>query len=262
MKREVTRDEFIRKRIERQRRIRKRRLIAFFVIFIITLLCVGAVLCFTVFFPIVNITAKGSKIYSAEEILIECDIKKGENLFSVNRAKTENRLKTKLPFIEGISFNRELPGNLIITVKDAEEFACYVVDGVFYTVSAKGWVLEKNIEQPENLLIINAPNIKCKVGSEIEFKDGTQKDFVDGLITALNEEKLIANGVDITDALSIKLKVENRFEVNLGTANNLAEKISHLKGMIKEIPDEKVGKINLSMWTSDNKNGTFVAENQ
>ena len=90
MKKEVVRDEFIRKRMERQRKLRKRRLIAFFIVFIILLLCVGAVLSFTVFFPIDNISVKGSKIYSSQEILSKCNIGKGDNLFAVNRAKTEN----------------------------------------------------------------------------------------------------------------------------------------------------------------------------
>ena len=69
MKKEMPKDEFIKKRVERQKKIRKRRLIAFFIIFIIMLLCAGAVLSLTVFFPIESISIKGSEIYTAEEIL-------------------------------------------------------------------------------------------------------------------------------------------------------------------------------------------------
>ena len=39
--------------------------------------------------------------------------------------------------------------------------------------------------------------------------------------------------------------------------NNLQEKIRHLSSMIKEIDPKKQGEINLSMWTSDNTQGTF-----
>ena len=88
----MSKDEFIKKRIERQKKIRKRRLTAFFAIFIIMLLCVGAVLSFTVFFPIESISIKGSEIYTAEEILKASNITKGDNLFAINRAKTENTM--------------------------------------------------------------------------------------------------------------------------------------------------------------------------
>ena len=60
--------------------------------------------------------------------------------------------------------------------------------------------------------------------------------------------------------LELKVKVENRFEVLLGTQNNLEEKVKHLGGMIREIDPEKQGKINLSMWTLDNPQGTFTQE--
>ncbi len=261
MKKEVVRDEFIRKRMERRRKLRKRRLVAFFIVFIILLLCVGATLSFTVFFPIDNIYVNGSKIYSAEEILAECEITKGDNLFAVSRAKTENILKKKLPYIESIAFERKLPGSLKLTVKDAVEFAGYKTDDVYYIVSSEDWVLEKSLEQPENLLIITANGVVCKVGTKIEFKDITQREIVTELTSALKQENINVTQIDISNTLEIKLNVEGRLEVNLGTQNNIIEKIKHLNGMLKKIPNEKSGKINLSMWSNTNKNGTFTAEN-
>ncbi len=261
MKKEVVRDEFIRKRIERQRKIRKRRLVAFFIVFIILLLCVGVVLSFTVFFPIDNISVKGSKIYSAEEILAECEISKGDNLFAVSRAETERILKKKLPYIESVAFNRELPGSLKLTVKDAVEFAGYNVDDIYYIVSSENWVLEKSFEQPENLLLITANDVKCKVGSQIEFNDITQEEIISELTSVLKKEKINVTQIDTSNTLEIKLNVEGRLQVNLGTRNNITEKIKHLNGMLTKISEEKSGKINLSMWSNTNKNGTFIAEN-
>lgn len=261
LKKEVVRDEFIKKRIERQRKIRKRRLVAFFIVFIILLLCVGILLSFTVFFPIDNISAKGSKIYSAEEILAECEITKGDNLFAVSRAETEKILKKKLPYIESVDFDRELPGTLKLKVKDAVEFAGYKIDDVYYIVSSEEWVLEKSFEQPENLLIITANDVNCRVGSKIEFKDITQQEIITELTSVLKQENISVSQIDTSNTLEIKLNVEGRLQVNLGTRNNITEKIKHLNGMLTKIPKEKSGKINLSMWSSTNKNGTFTAEN-
>ncbi len=262
MKREVARDDFQRKRMERQRKIRKRRLTAFFIIFIFMLVCVGAVLCLTVFFPIENLSASGSKIYSAEQILKETDIKTGDNLFTASEKATEKALKARLPYVDSVTFERKLPDTLVIKVKDATEFASYKVGERYYTISSQGWVLEQTPEPKKNLFTVKAKDIKCKIGTEAVFADKAQKQLIENITSALNSKKIDINLIDVTDTVSIKLRVENqRFEVDLGTSNNIAEKIYHLAGMIEEIPLDKSGKINLTMWTSDNTKGTFVAKN-
>ena len=167
MKREVERDEFKRKRMERQRKIRKRRFTAFFVIFIITAICVGAVLSLTVFFNIEHISIKGSKIYSAEEILKASELSKKNNLFATSENTVEEKIKAKLPYVESIDFKRELPHTLTVTVKDAVEFANYKLGEKYYKVTSSGWVLEELYEKPENLMLITAQKVKCRVGSEV-----------------------------------------------------------------------------------------------
>ncbi|MBQ6847349.1 MAG: FtsQ-type POTRA domain-containing protein [Clostridia bacterium] len=260
MKREVERDEFKRKRMERQRKIRKRRFTAFFVIFIITAICVGAVLSLTVFFNIEHISIKGSKIYSAEEILKASELSKKNNLFATSENTVEEKIKAKLPYVESIDFKRELPHTLTVTVKDAVEFANYKLGEKYYKVTSSGWVLEELYEKPENLMLITAQKVKCRVGSEVIFEDITQKTLVDDIIKSLENEKIKVNEIDTTNIVGISLIVDNRFEVNLGTANNINEKIKHLGGMIKELPEDEKGKIDLSIWSKDNTKGTFKAE--
>ncbi len=258
MKKEVPRDEFIRKRMERQRRIRKRRLIVFFIFFIILSICIGITLSLTVFFPIEKINIKGSKIYSSEEILRFCDIEKGDNLFTVNGKSSEEKLKKSLPYVESIKLERKLPDELIITVRDAEEFACYKSDAKLYIVSKSGWVLKETDKIPKNIIGIKANGIECEVGSMAVFEDKDVKAVVDEITTALKEQNISINEIDVTDTLSINVKIENRFEVEIGNRNNIVEKARHLAGMIKNIPEKKSGKINLSMWTSTNTQGTFT----
>lgn len=258
MKSEVPRDEFIRKRMERQRRIRKRRLTIFFCFLIIVLLCVAATLSLTVFFPIENLSASGSAVYTSEQILKASEVEKGDNLFATSRSQTEERLKEKLPYIDSVRLERVLPGTLKITVTDAEEYACLCVDGRYYTVSQSGWVLKENSQIPENLFCVFGLKAECEVGSAVAVASDGASALVERIVTALKQSKLNINFVDITDNVTLSLKVEGRFEVNLGTANNIEEKIKHLAAMIESIDPEKSGSINLSMWTSNNTKGTFV----
>ncbi len=261
MAKKVTRDEFQRKRMERQRKIRKRRLLAFFIIFLIIALAVCVALSFTVFFPITDISVSGNKKYTSEEILKYSDIEIGDNIFAVNEDKTEKVLKSRLPFIEEITFNRKLPDKLEIKVKDATEYASYYINNKYYTVSRNNWVLSETTEAPKSLIIFKAKEVACKVGGEVEFKNLSQKELLESIITAVTDKKLKLNAVDVTNILGLEIKVENRFTVLLGSSNNIEEKVSHLAVMIEGMDKDKSGTINLSMWTGADPMGTFSEKN-
>ena len=217
LSKEVSRDEILKKRAERRKRIRKRKMKAFFVFFVIIALCVLTVLSFTVFFPIEKVHISGSKIYSTQEIAKASGIKAGDQLFAISRSSVEKKLKSKLPFVEKVSFKRELPGTLKITVTDAEEFSCYKVNNKYYTVSRKNWVLSEQSKQPENLLLIISKNVKCKIGSEIEFTKDYEKELVAEILNALTKGNTNTNLIDLSDLSNITVTVDNRFNVNFGT---------------------------------------------
>lgn len=228
-----------------------------FTLFIVLLVAVGAVLSLTVLFPINNITAKGSERYTAEQIIALSGIKTGDNLF-VSSVKTD-ALREKLPYIESVKIKRTLPDIITITVKDAVPYACYYSDGVYYTVSRAGYVLESGEEKPDSLFEIRADSVKCVLGKEVAFSSEKTEDLITEIGGLSEEYGLSLNYIDVTDELTITVKTENRFIVNFGTSNFLPNKFAHLSGMIKNIEETKTGKINLSMWTSDNTEGTFVA---
>lgn len=258
MSNNISNDEFLKKRAIRQRKIRKRRLKILLVFLIIFLLILGVVLCYTVFFPIEKINFSGSKLYSNGELLEASDIGEGDNLFAVSKSDVEKRLKKKLPFVDKIKFDRKLPGTLNIKVYDAEEFACYFVDDKYFIVSESGWVLKSVSKQPDNVYTVYGAKVKCKVGSNIEYTDQKLKDLTDQFVDAFSETKLTLNSIDVSNILSISLRVEDRFDVKLGTSNFIPEKIKHLAGMVDGIEVNKSGKIDLSMWTNDNSQGTFT----
>lgn len=260
MNKNTKQDEFLRKRAARQRKIKRRRLKIFFVSFILFTLAIAVILCLTVFFPINTITVKGSKIYSEKEILKASGITVGDNIFTTSQNVVTKRLKSKLPYIEYAELVRDLQGTLTVVVKDAEEYACYFDGKAYYTVSKSGWVMKKNNLPPEGIFTVSGCKVKCKVGNEIEFEDTEKVLIKEEIINNLLEEKVAVNSIDIKNTLSISLLVEGRFEVNLGNANFIPEKIRHLAAMINNIDENKSGKINLSMWTNDNTEATFIEQ--
>lgn len=251
-------DEFLRKRHERQRKIRKKRAKIILILFLILLLVVGAVLSVTVLFPIKKIASKGSKVYTEAEIIENCDIKIGDNLIALSKSKSLNKLKANLPFVENVEFNRTFPDSLTLKITDAKEHACYQADKKYYSVSKNGWVLKSYSKKPRDLMLVISDKVKCKVGTEIEFSDDTIKETSFTVADTLNTYTLSVQYVDITDKMSIKAKVEDRFIVDFGSSKDLESKIKHLNAMIKEIDENASGKIDLSMWSRQNTQGAFT----
>ena len=235
MKKDLTKDEFLRKRAERQRRIRKRRLKILFCLIIIFLLALSVILCLTVFFPIEKIIVKGSKTYKAEQIIKASDIEIGDNLFVTSKGDALKKLKAELPYVEDIEFERELSGKLTITVKDAVPYACYYSDGMYYTVSKLGYVLEALEEKPDSLFEIRASGIKCSLGKAVTFTSEKTEDLIYEIGGYAEDYGLSLDYIDVTDELAITAKAENRFIVNFGTSNFLSNKFAHLSSMIKNI---------------------------
>ncbi len=257
MKKVQTEDAFIKKRIYRQKQIRKRRMKIFFAVFTVVLLMTAAVLSLTVFFPVENIEASGSLVYSDVEILAELEAYKQSNLFTVSAKSMEDTLKSRLPYIDSITVKRKLPGTIVVTACDADKYLCYLVDGKYYTVSQSGWVMEETESEPDNLTVVSGLIADCKVGSEISIAEVDIKLLIEEINSALASTSITAQSIDVSDSLNLTLFVENRFLVELGTSNNLTQKIKHLGGMINSISKEKSGKIDLSMWEEYNMQGTF-----
>ncbi len=251
-------DEFLRKRKERQKKAKKRRLIAWFIFIMVLLLAVGVILSFTVLFPIKNLTFTGSKIYSSQQIMDASGIDVGDNLFNISQERTLNKLKATLPFIETVKFERTMPDTLKVTVTDAKKYACYQVGNKYYTVSFDGWVLQESNKPTEHVFLVVANGVKCKVGSALEFEDEKTKEKIENIVKFLNNEKISIDYINVTNDVNLTVGVEKRFDVEFGTENSLEAKIKHLKTTINSIDENKIGSIDLSMWNNQNKQGIFV----
>lgn len=247
------------RRAARQKKARRRRLKIAFIFFLIIALITLAIMCFTVFFPIKRINVSGSEIYSKSEIIKASKLTTDDNLFVVSEEEIENNIRQKLPYVDSVKLKRVLPDAVILTVSDAKEYAYYQSGDNYFLLSDSGYILKKQTEIPENVFQIVTSGIEGEVSQKAEYKNGAEEELVNTLISALQNKEINIDKIDVSNILEISLEVEGRFTVVLGTTDYTEEKIAHLKGMIESIPDRK-GKINLSMWTPTNSQGSFVED--
>ncbi len=248
-----------RRRAERRKKIVKRRLIISFVFLLVITAIVLAIMCLTVFFPILNVNASGSQIYTASQIVKASGINENSNIFTVSEKEIEKKIKAKLPYVDKVTLKRELPDTVSLKISDAREYAAIGVKDLYYVISESGFVLNSYEEIPENTFLINAGNASCKVGDTITFEDAKAQQLAFRLAEALQKSEIKINAIDVTNTVSITARVCDRFDVKFGTEENLEKKILHLGGMIKSIGDRS-GQINLSMWSESQSEGSFVPE--
>ena len=249
--------EVDRRRAERRKKIRRQRMKRAFVFFLIVALITLAIMCFTVFFPIKRISVSGSEIYTKNQIIKASGLTTDDNLFVVSEDKLEDKIRRKLPYIDNITIKRVLPDAIIITAVDATEYAYYELNGKFYIISENNYLLSEQTEEPTNIFKIVTGGIEGSVGQTIKYANSAEQELVESVVKNLIDKNININYVDISNSLQITVGIQDKFTVVLGNSEYLQEKIAHLAGMVESIGDRQ-GKINLSMWTPQNSQGSFV----
>ena len=255
---EVNEDVKLR-RANRQKKIRRRRLIISLIILLVMAIIVLAIMCLTIFFPVLNVEAKGSEIYTSGELIDASGINEETNLFTVSEEQIEKTIKEKLPYVDTVTLKRELPDTVKLYVTDAVEYACIQVDEEYFVISESGFVLNKYDEIPQNTFLVNIGIKKCDIGTQISYLDDRAAELSKRIADLLSKSDIKINSIDVSNNVSLTVRVCDRFDVKLGTEENLEKKILHLGGMIKSIGDRS-GQINLSMWSEAQSEGSFVPE--
>lgn len=247
------------KAVKRKKR-RRRGLKAGLTVFFVLLLAACGVFGFFYFFPARNIAAVGSDIYTERQIIKASGINSKDNVFLVSKDSVEEKMRQKLPYVDSITIQRQLPDGIKIKVKDATEYAAFKMGEKYFVVSERGYVLEICEAAPENAIEIICPEdaVVCEVGLKTVFEKENAKANCQELIKLLNQSDIKIDRIDVSNPVSLTAKVEGRFTVLFGTSADLDKKVAHLKEMCNSISPEKTGKINISMWTSDKTEGSFV----
>ncbi len=244
-----------------KRRKHKRNLSLYYLLMVIFVVIVLVILSRTVLFNIAQITIDGNKRYSEAEILSAADIEIGDNMFSINLDKTEERVKDAFIYIDDIELRRRLPDGFEITVTEAVEFACCQYEGRYAIVSRGGRYLVTEQRDPrEGLLMILGADLKnVSLGNSIESGDEDKLSILEDLFAAIDKTcpgKITL--IDITDRTNITLKYEDRIEIDFGSFLDYDYKLRYITKIIEEnLNLDERGKI---IYHSASAGASFIAE--
>lgn len=211
--------------------------------FILAAIVVGivmAVLSNTVLFKCGSIEVTGTTRYTAEEIIAAAGVKTGENLLHIDAKKAENGVMNTFAFVDKVSVKKNYPTKIVIEITEAQNWFALNQGGktvvisrggrVLGTIPADGLVLVKGFEA-ENL------DVGSKLSSTVDAKN---KIIMEIFETAEKVGLANVTEIDLTDRFSIKITVDGRIVLNLGSSVQLESKLRVGQALIeKEISEDE-----------------------
>lgn len=244
----------------KRRRAKRRAALAVLIVLFIGIIIAG-ILCFTVLFPIANISVEGNKLYTTEEIIDISEIKAGDKLFSIFSETVNKRLTKGLPYIKNVKLEKHLPDSIKIKVTEAHDTFAFQNGNSYFTADEDFKILKETASRPDNVALI-------KVADSLKFKCGETLDAEIPSLALANEvyknlkaNNIPVNSIEISAYSAVTAEVCGRFNVQFGSEENLDGKMAHLKTMIAEIDKKNgstcKGKINLTAWSLQKREGYF-----
>lgn len=222
-------------------------------------IAVALVLSMIIFFRVRTVEVQGNNYYTSDEIVQAAGIASGDNLLTLSRGEIAGNVIAQLPYVKAVRVTRTLPDTVVISVTEHETtFAVTDAGGKYYLITAAGKATEQ-VEEHEaksHILIQDITVQPPVIGEQIHIapnEDGSvspQEQF-DALTLLLREIEASQLEKDITvvsvpSAFNLTVWYEDRFEVRLGTTDDLAYKLEYLKVVIQEQKEYTTGIIDLT----------------
>lgn len=211
---------------KRKKRNKFRKALIWLVV-IIAFVATGTVLSLTVFFQIDTIEVTGETNYELDEILAQCTIDKGENLFLSDTQTAKQMLEKNLPYIYNAEIKRKLPYTIEIQITTAQSaYSIMNKDKTYILLDDRFKVLEESAEKAQGITILKADIENAAAGMTIVFKDSDVGDCLSKLANAVNENSFKEITAIYCNNISDNYVVyDDRIEFKLGNCDDLEKKI-------------------------------------
>ena len=207
------------------------------IVTIIVLLVIISI--FALMAPIFNITSievQGNNKINKEEIISLSNLKKGDNIFRFNNSIISNIKENT--YIETVEIKRNLPGTVIISVKERTvKYQINIINGYTY-IDKNGYILEQSSTKSEVPVIVGLKTTEDGLLNQERLQeedletlndiskilDAAKTIGKDNLITEINVE----NEHDYV----LYLEIENK-RIHIGDTSNLTNKMLYVQRILE-----------------------------
>ena len=199
------------------------------------------------FLPVSHYDILGDYSYDNEEIIGACGVRKGDKLYDVNCKDAERLLLEKCPYLESAQVERRFPNTLRIVL--SEKRASWYVEllGNYYALDAELNVMES---VSQNVKFVNGgipcltlPHLKkAMVGEPLQFgEDEAEIRYATELMKQVTSTRFKSRltVLDIENRFAIRIQVDGKYNVYVGTSENISLKLSAVEKALAKVEQEK-----------------------
>ncbi|MBR3844365.1 MAG: FtsQ-type POTRA domain-containing protein, partial [Clostridia bacterium] len=226
-------------------------------LFMLCLVLVGALVvsAYTFMFPVKTLTVEGNSRYTTEEIIAASGIVAGDNLLALDPDEIENRVRLSCPYVHGVSLQRKLPTQVVLTVTEGAPELSFLMDGEYYLVNDRYELMELNAQPMGGTVVHGLTVTNNGVGKPVMLEPNEIKTLLDSLVNELTKQGITQiTQIDLRDDNNIRMLFADRHIWELGNREKLSYKIEFGAQISKR--ETGTGVVNL-VGLNTGKNGYF-----
>ncbi len=207
----------------------------------------------SLFFKVETIQVRDPGPYTDEEVIAASGIMPGDNMLLLDKAQAASKIKVTLSYVQSVRIRRQLPGTVILELTQCQPIAALITEyNELWLISSEGKLLEQVTEEQaaDYLLITGFPILLPTAGEQPSLEDGSEEKLSAALqiSNALQQLSLDppVTKIDISELYDITLYCGDRFEVRIGTVQNIDYKLRYLQAAVAQLADDQSGIIDLS----------------
>lgn len=233
----------------------------------------------SVFFRVGHVKVSGNNKYDAWTIREASGIRDGESLLSFGKAKAAGKITQALPYVKSVRIGITLPDTVNIYIEELDVvYAAQDTENNWWLLASDGRIVEKTnatkaneTTQLKGFALLNPEAGQQAAAKELE-PGTTTSDGEEVIVTITNAERLKTalqiigqlerNGilgkvavVDVENMGDIELWYGTQYQVVLGEAGQLEEKIAAMKQAISQMGSHQSGILDITFEEGPNKVG-------
>lgn len=217
-------------------------------LFVVVLMSIGFAVLMSPVFTIKKVVVSGNlNKFTEQEVKDLLEINEGNNLFTISKSSAIKKMKSS-PYIESITIKKEYPSTICVDVLERRVRGYVPYMSSYLYIDEYGRVLDIKTSFTEPLPVVNGLKFDSfHIGEKIETQNPEAFEVMVVIAQIMTKYEMLDTVVnlDVSDTENISARV-NKVDVNLGSVSNCDEKIRTMAEIIKQIPKEDMGTLDLS----------------
>ena len=181
-----------------------------------------------IFFRIGNISVSGECRYDAEAVIEASGLKKGDNIFLIDKNKAEQAVKDAFPYVASATVERHFPDKIVIALTEEREYVTVRAEDGWAVLSKDGKALDVRRERANLPELLGSGVTSATPGLVPVFRDETSLRIYRTVVKAIEDGGVYdsVSEINISKRYNITFDYLARVMINLGNTENLQRKIA------------------------------------